>query len=70
MPAPRARRPAPADPSDPAARAGRGEPAAACRSAAKNVAFVQSSLDGPADKPFTLTFDNQDKGTPHNVDHE
>jgi plastocyanin len=35
---------------------------------AKNVAFVETSLTAPADKPFTLAFVNEDQGTPHNVE--
>lgn len=35
---------------------------------AKGIAFVQTSWTGPADKPFKLAFDNQDPGTPHNIE--
>jgi plastocyanin len=34
---------------------------------AKGVAFTQGSWTAPADKPFTIAFDNEDPGTPHNV---
>jgi plastocyanin len=34
---------------------------------AKEVAFVETSFTAPADKPFTIAFDNEDQGTPHNV---
>jgi plastocyanin len=34
---------------------------------AQNVAFVESSITIPKDKPFTLAFVNEDQGTPHNV---
>jgi cytochrome c oxidase subunit 2 len=34
---------------------------------AKNTAFDKDCLSEPANKPFTLTFDNQDAGVPHNV---
>ena len=34
---------------------------------ARNVAFVETSLTAPADKPFTLALVNEDPGTPHNV---
>lgn len=34
---------------------------------AKGIAFLQASWTGPADKPFTLAFDNEDAGVPHNV---
>src|SRR4051794_22689420 len=35
---------------------------------AQNVAFVETSLTLPAAKPFGLAFDNEDAGTPHNVE--
>jgi len=35
--------------------------------AAQNVNFDQASLQVPAGVPFTLEFDNQDAGIPHNV---
>jgi plastocyanin len=35
---------------------------------AKGVAFSQTSWTGPADKPFTIAFSNQDPGTPHNIE--
>jgi plastocyanin len=35
---------------------------------AKGVAFVETSLTLPAGKLFTLAFDNEDAGTPHNVE--
>jgi plastocyanin len=31
------------------------------------VAFVETSITGPAEKPFTIAFVNEDQGTPHNV---
>jgi copper-containing nitrite reductase len=34
---------------------------------AHNVAFDTSCLAAPAGKPFTIAFDNQDPGVPHNV---
>ena len=34
---------------------------------AKNVAFEQTTLTAPANKPFKIDFDNEDAGTPHNV---
>jgi hypothetical protein len=34
---------------------------------AKNIAFDKECLAEPANKAFTLTFDNQDVGIPHNV---
>ncbi len=35
--------------------------------AAKNTAFDKDCLSEPANKPFTLTFHNEDAGIPHNV---
>jgi mono/diheme cytochrome c family protein/plastocyanin len=35
---------------------------------ASGVAFTTDKVTAPADKPFTIHFDNQDSGTPHNVD--
>ena len=35
---------------------------------AKNIAFAESSLTAPADRPFTLALVNEDAGTPHNVE--
>ena len=35
---------------------------------AKGIAFTQTSWTGPADKPFTIAFSNQDPGTPHNIE--
>ena len=35
---------------------------------AKGVLFVQKTWMGPADKPFTIAFANEDPGTPHNID--
>jgi plastocyanin len=34
---------------------------------AKDIAFLQATWTGPAGKPFTLAFDNEDSGVPHNV---
>ncbi|MFL5766246.1 MAG: cupredoxin domain-containing protein [Actinomycetota bacterium] len=34
---------------------------------AKGIAFLETCLAAAADKPFTITFDNQDAGVPHNV---
>jgi plastocyanin len=42
-------------------------PAADVLIEAKNIAFVESSIVAPANKPFTIALDNQDQGTPHNV---
>lgn len=35
---------------------------------AKNLAFVETSLTGPADSAFTLGFVNEDPGALHNVE--
>jgi cytochrome c oxidase subunit 2 len=35
---------------------------------AKNVKFLEATLEAPADTAFTIHFDNQDAGTPHDVD--
>ena len=35
---------------------------------AQGVAFVTSSWTGPAGKAFTIAFDNEDPGTPHNIE--
>ena len=34
---------------------------------AKSVAFDKDCLAAPANQPFTITFHNDDAGTPHNV---
>lgn len=34
---------------------------------ALNIAFVQTALTAPADAPFTIHFDNQDQGIPHDI---
>jgi len=35
---------------------------------AEAVKFDKKTLNAPADKPFKISFDNRDKGTPHDVD--
>ena len=35
---------------------------------ASGVKFVESSIEAPADTPFTIVFDNTDSGTAHDVD--
>jgi plastocyanin len=35
---------------------------------AKGIAFVQASWTAPAEKPFMIAFDNEDAGTPHNIE--
>jgi plastocyanin len=44
-----------------------GGPSADVTVEAKGIAFVQASWTGPAQKPFTIAFDNEDPGTPHNI---
>jgi plastocyanin len=34
---------------------------------AQNIEFTTTSLTAPANKPFTINFENEDAGTPHNV---
>ncbi len=34
---------------------------------AQGIAFVEKAIDGPADKPFTIAFLNNDPGVPHDV---
>ncbi len=63
----------------PSAPAGSGSPAASgapassapagttINESALNIAFTQTSLQAPADAPFTIAFDNQDASTPHNI---
>lgn len=34
---------------------------------AQGIAFVEQTISGPADKPFTIAFLNNDPGTPHDV---
>jgi cytochrome c oxidase subunit 2 len=35
---------------------------------AEGVKFLEAQLTAPADSPFTISFDNRDPGTPHDVD--
>jgi len=35
---------------------------------AQNIAFTETTLDAPADKPFTIHFSNNDNAVPHNVE--
>lgn len=46
---------------------GSAGPAADVTVTALSSAFTTTTLTGPAGKPFTLAFDNQDQGTLHNV---
>jgi cytochrome c oxidase subunit II len=61
-----------ASPPPPASEAPGGSPPAGggtvLNVTAKNVAFDVKDLTAPANQPFTIKFDNQDAGTPHDVD--
>ena len=46
---------------------GRRERAAASRSWRSGVAFTTPTITAPADKAFVIDFDNEDAGTPHNI---
>ncbi len=35
---------------------------------AQNIAFTETTLEAPADKPFTIHFSNNDNAVPHNVE--
>ena len=35
---------------------------------AKDLKFLEASWTGPAGRPFTIAFSNEDNGTPHNVE--
>ena len=50
------------------AGAGSGGQAADVTVEAKGIAFTQTSWTGPASKPFTIAFSNQDPGTPHDIE--
>jgi plastocyanin len=45
-----------------------GPPAGGITIVAQNIAFDVKSVKAPAGAPFTITFDNEDAGTPHDVD--
>jgi len=61
---------APGAPGEPGGSGGPGPgaPAADVVVHAKDIKFAESSLTGPADRPFTLALVNDDAGTPHNVE--
>jgi plastocyanin len=44
-----------------------GKPAADVTIVAQAIAFTTADVTGPAGKPFTIAFENQDQGTPHDV---
>jgi plastocyanin len=54
-------------PAPSGAPAGSGAPGGLAITA-ENIKFNVSTLAAPADKPFTITFDNKDAGTPHDID--
>jgi plastocyanin len=45
-----------------------GGPAADVQIQAKGILFVETTFTAPASKPFTIAFDNEDQGTPHNIE--
>jgi len=47
---------------------GQAAPAADVTIVASQVAFTTTQVDGPAGKPFTIAFENNDQATQHNVD--
>lgn len=50
-----------------AASAGPSAPAGDATITAQGIAFITTSVDVPAGRDFTLVFQNEDAGTPHNV---
>lgn len=63
----------PGGPGEAGEPGGSGEPPPGAAAAdvvvhAKDIKFAESSLTGPADRPFTLALVNDDAGTPHNVE--
>jgi len=64
--------PAPGGSGGPAGSGGPGGSGGAAPGAlaitASSIKFDVATLTAPADKPFTIHFDNQDAGTPHDVD--
>lgn len=57
---------APAEASAPASSGGGGG-SATVNITALNIAFTTPAVSAPADVPFTIHFDNQDQGIPHDV---
>jgi plastocyanin len=51
-----------------AASAAPSGPAADAAITAHGIAFTTTAVDVPAGKAFTIAFDNQDAGTPHNIE--
>jgi plastocyanin len=45
-----------------------GKPAADVTIVAQAIQFTTNEVTGPAGKPFTIAFENQDQGTPHDVE--
>ncbi len=58
----------PASGEPPASAAPSGQTGATVTLTAKGIAFQEQSLEATAQTPFTIAFDNQDNGIPHNVD--
>jgi plastocyanin len=56
--------------SVPSTPGGSGSPSAGpvVKEVAVGIAFVNGQLEAPAGQPFTIDFDNQDAGTPHNIE--
>jgi plastocyanin len=48
--------------------AGGGGGGVVIKEIAQGVQFVNKDLSAPADTPFQIEFDNQDAGTPHNIE--
>lgn len=52
----------------PSGAPGSGGPPEGITVVAQNVAFNVKTIKAPAEVPFKITFDNQDAGTPHDID--
>ena len=55
-------------PAEPTPVPGGGDTGDAVAISALNVAFEQTEVAAPADKPFAIHFNNKDAGIPHNVE--
>ncbi len=55
-------------PSEAPSDGGGGSGGTVIREIAKGIQFVNKDLSAPADTPFQIEFDNQDVGTPHNIE--
>ncbi|HLB77945.1 MAG TPA: cupredoxin domain-containing protein, partial [Candidatus Dormibacteraeota bacterium] len=56
-----------APPTQPAPGASCAPSGTTVRETAQGIAFSQSCLAAPANKGFTIQFDNKDTGVPHNI---